>query len=103
MVKVSVFYPNRKDARFDLEYYCNHHIPMVQRLVGSDLKGVSVDHGLSSEEPGASAPYVAIGHLLFDSVADFQRSFGPHAPEIMADIPKYTNLEPIIQISEVAL
>lgn len=103
MVKISVFYPNQKDAKFDIEYYCNRHMPMVQRLVGSALKGVRVDRGLSSEEPGAPAPYVAIGHLLFDSVEDFQRSFGPHAREIMADIPKYTNLEPMIQISEVVL
>jgi len=103
MVKVSVFYPNRKDARFDIDYYCNRHMPLVQQLVGPALKGVSVDRGLSSEEPGAPAPYVAIGHLLFDSVEDFRRSFGPHVPEIMADIPKYTNLEPMIQISEIVL
>ena len=103
MVKVSVFYPNRKDAKFDIDYYCKRHMPMVKELVGSALKGISVDRGLSSEEPGAPAPYVAIGHLLFDSVADFERNFGPHAPEIMADIPRYTNLEPMIQVSEIVL
>jgi len=31
MVKVSVFYPNCKGTRFDIEYYCNRHIPLVQR------------------------------------------------------------------------
>jgi uncharacterized protein (TIGR02118 family) len=103
MVKVSVFYPNRKDARFDIEYYCNRLMPLVQQLVGSALKGFSVDRGLSGEDSGAPAPYIAIGHLLFDSVGDFERSFGPHAPKIMEDIPRYTNLEPIIQISEIVL
>lgn len=48
-------------------------------------------------------PYVALGHLLFDSVEAFQTSFGPHVQEIMADIPNYTNTEPTIQISEVKL
>jgi uncharacterized protein (TIGR02118 family) len=42
-------------------------------------------------------------HLLFDSVGAFQTSFGPHAQAIMDDIPKYTNVEPTIQISEVKL
>jgi uncharacterized protein (TIGR02118 family) len=42
-------------------------------------------------------------HLLFDSVDRFQASFGAHAPEIMADIPNYTNIQPIIQISEVKM
>jgi len=42
-----------------------------------------------------------MGHLYFDSVEDFQNSFGPNAEEIMADIPNYTNIEPVIQISQV--
>lgn len=67
------------------------------------LKGVSVEHGICGEGPGSPPPYVAMGHLLFDSVEAFQASFGPHAQEIMADIPKYTNTEPTLQISEVKL
>ncbi|HEV2115312.1 MAG TPA: EthD family reductase [Terriglobales bacterium] len=103
MVKVSVFYPNRKGARFDIEYYCNRHMPLVQRLVGAALKGVAVEQGICGEQPGSPPAHVALGHLLFDSVDAFQKSFGPHAQEIMADIPNYTNIEPTIQISEVKL
>jgi len=103
MVKVSVFYPNEKDTNFDMEYYCNRHIPLVQRLLGSALKGASVDAGVCGEEPSSLAPYIAMGHLLFDSVEAFQTSFGPHAQEIMADIPKYTNVQPTIQISQVKM
>ena len=103
MVKVSVLYPNPEDTKFDMTYYLNHHIPMVRRLLGSALKGVSVEQGISGMQPGSSASYVAMGHLLFDSATDFQASFGPHAKTIIADIPKYTNSEPTIQISEVKL
>ena len=103
MVKVSVLYPNGEDTKFDLTYYLDHHIPMVRRLVGSALKGVSAEHGISGEEPGSSAPYVTTAHLVFDSVEAFQASFGTHAQEIMADIPKYTNSEPVVQIGEVKL
>ena len=79
MIKVSVLYANGKDTKFDMEYYCNRHIPMVWQLLGSALKGASVDQGVSGEEPGSPAPYVAMGHLLFDSVEAFQTGFGPHA------------------------
>jgi uncharacterized protein (TIGR02118 family) len=103
MVKVSVFYPNKKGTHFDIEYYCNRHMPLVKRLVGPALKGVAVEQGISGEQPGSPPTYVALGHLLFDSVEAFQASFGPHVQEIMADIPKYTNAEPTIQISEVKL
>jgi hypothetical protein len=36
-------------------------------------------------------------------VAAFQSGFGPHAEEILADIPNYTNTQPVIQISEITL
>jgi uncharacterized protein (TIGR02118 family) len=44
-----------------------------------------------------------MGHLYFDSLADFQAAFGPHAKDIMADIPNYTDIQPTIQISEVKI
>ena len=103
MVEVGVMYPNHEGTKFDMTYYINRHIPMVRQLLGSALRGVSVEQGISGEEPGSPAPYVAMGHLLFDSVEAFQTSFGPRAQAIMEDIPNYTNSEPIVQISEVKL
>jgi uncharacterized protein (TIGR02118 family) len=103
MIKVSVFYPNKKGDTFDMDYYCSRHIPLVQRLVGPALKGVSVEQGLGGATPGSPATYVAMGHLLFDSTDAFQKTFGAHAEAIMGDIPNYTNIEPIIQVSEVKL
>ena len=51
---------------------------------------------------GDGAQLVA-GDLLFDSVESFQAAFGPHAAVIMADIPNYSAVQPIIQISEMKL
>jgi uncharacterized protein (TIGR02118 family) len=44
---------------------------------------------------------MAIAHLTFDSVDAFNGSFGPHADEILGDIPNYTNATAVMQISEV--
>jgi len=101
MVKLSVMYPNQEGTNLDMAYYCNRHIPMVRQLLGSTLKGVSVEQGISGEEAGSPAPYLAMGHLLFDSLEAFQTTFGPHAQAIVGDIPNYTNSEPIVQIGEV--
>jgi uncharacterized protein (TIGR02118 family) len=73
---VSVLYPNGKDIKFDMEYYCNRQVPMVRQLLGSPLKGVAVEQGLTGEQPRSPAPYVAMGHLLFESVDAFRTSFG---------------------------
>ena len=102
MIKVSVFYPNSPGAKFDMAYYTTKHMPMVKRLVSS-CKGIAAEQGLGGGAPGSAATYIGIGHLLFDSVEDFQRDFGPHAKEIMADIPNYTNAQPVIQVSQVTL
>jgi uncharacterized protein (TIGR02118 family) len=103
MIKVSVFYPNSEGSTFDLDYYVNKHMPMVASEVGPALKGTGVEAGLAGGAPGAPAPYACIGTLIFDSVEAFQTSFGPKAGTIMADIPNYTNVAPVIQISEIRL
>ncbi len=103
MIKVSVFYPNNEGSKFDIDYYCKSHIPMVQDKLGAALKGASVDQGLGGPEPGSRATYVAMGHLLFESIEAFQGAFGPHAEAIMGDVPNYTDIQPLIQISEVKM
>lgn len=103
MIKVSVLYPNQEGGTFDMAYYCNSHIPMVRRLLGPALKGVAVEGGIGGITPGSPAPYLAMGHLLFDSLEAFQKAFEAHAPTLMADVPNYTNTQPVIQISEIKL
>ena len=99
MIKVSVLYPAGDGKTFDMDYYCGSHMPMVQKK--TSCKSIAVEQGLAGGAPGAPPTYMAMGHLYFDSVAQFQEAFAPHAAEIMGDIPNYTNIQPIIQISEV--
>ncbi|HUY84564.1 MAG TPA: EthD family reductase [Steroidobacteraceae bacterium] len=103
MIRVTVMYPNGGNTTFDMGYYTTKHLPMVKRKCGMACKSIGADRGLNAGQPGTQAPYVAVGYLTFDSLEEFQKSFGPHAAEILADIPNYTNAQPVIQISDVAL
>ena len=103
MIKVSVLYPNGDGKKFDIGYYCSHHMPMVQQKLGAACKRMAVEHGLSGGQPGSKPAFLAMGHLYFDSVDAFQKAFAPHAKEIMADIPNYTDTQPTIQVSEVKI
>jgi uncharacterized protein (TIGR02118 family) len=103
MIKVTVMYPNTSGVRFDMAYYLDRHMPMVRSLMDGVVKGISVEQGLAGGQPGAPAPYVALGHLLFESVDAFQAAFAQHSAAIVADIPNYTNSQPTIQISQVKL
>jgi uncharacterized protein (TIGR02118 family) len=97
----SVMYPNTPGARFNHEYYRDKHMPLVKARMGDSCKYYTVDKGLAGGAPGAPATYVGMCHIFCDSVQGFQGGFGPHAKEIMGDIPNYTDLTPVIQISEV--
>jgi uncharacterized protein (TIGR02118 family) len=103
LIKVSVLYPNTARCKFDMHYYVNQHMPMVQQKLGPACKRMAVEEGIAGGAPGAAPTYVAMGHLYFDSTDAFQTAFAPHAQAIMADIPNYTNTQPTIQISEVKM
>ena len=101
MIKVSVMYPNSEGAKFDNDYYATTHIPMVTELLGSALKVGEINVGLAGGEPNSPAPFIAMGHMTFNSVEEFQSSFGPNASKIMGDLPNFTDIQPQIQISEI--
>jgi uncharacterized protein (TIGR02118 family) len=103
MIKVSVFYADRESSKFDMDYYCSSHIPMVREKLGAACKGVAVEQGVRGATPGSRPGFIAMGHLYFDSIEAFQKAFGPHADAIMGDIPNYTDIQPTIQISEVKI
>lgn len=103
MIKVIVLYPSGDGKTFDMDYYCNKHMPMAEELLGDTVKGVTVEKGLAGSAPDSPAPYAAVGNLYFDSIEVFQTAFGPHMDTLMADLPNYTNIEPIVLISEVMI
>ena len=103
MIKVSVLYPNQEGKTFNMDYYLKHHMPLVKNRLGAACKGMAVEQALAGAAQGTPPAYIAMGHLLFDSVDAFQSAFAPHSPEILGDIPNYTAIEPLIQISEIKL
>ena len=103
MIKVSVMYPACEGARFDHAYYRDKHMPLVKARMGEACRSYTVDRGLGGDAPGSPPTYVAMCHLFCDSVEAFQSGFGPHAKEIMGDIANYTDIAPVVQISEVVV
>jgi len=105
MIKISILYPNSPNSRFDLPYYIGTHMPMSIGLLGAHpgFKGVSVEQGLGGAVPGTDAAYIALCHFHFDSLESFMDAFMPHAAALQGDMPNYTDIEPIIQVSKVLI
>lgn len=101
MIKVAIFYPNGEGNTFDMDYYANKHMPMAADLFGDSLKAMVIDKGLAGGAPDSPAPYVAIGYFYFENMEGCQSSMGTHSKTLQTDVPNYTNIKPVLQISEV--
>jgi uncharacterized protein (TIGR02118 family) len=100
MIRVAVLYPNFEGSRFNVSYYKQQHMQLVwQKLGPLGLVGCEVDAGIAGMG-GALAPYDAIGYMFFETVDQFQSGFAKVGEELVADVPNYTNIAPVIQISQ---
>jgi uncharacterized protein (TIGR02118 family) len=103
MVVVSVMYPNSDGCTFDMTYYRDVHMRLVRETIGSVLKGLRAEKGLGGAAPGSPAQYVAVGHLMFESLEAAGKALQAHAPQLMSDISNFTNVQPVVQLSEITL
>jgi len=103
VIKISIHYPNEKDGYFDDVYYIERHLPLARSKIGKSMRSISVEKGISGASPESRPPYIIICSMVFDSIDEFYEAFLPHANELRKDFPNYTNLEPVVQISEIKL
>src|SRR4029453_19215564 len=100
MIKVMFLYRNTDGSRFDMDYYLNTHLKLSKEVFAGVLRGISLERGLSSIEPGSKPPFHVTASLLFDSVEDFYSAMMPRLDDLKADAAKYTNAETLIQIGQ---
>ena len=101
MIKVTILYPAGEGKTFNMDYYATKHMPLVAQLMGDSLKTFTIDKGISGRAPNDPATYVAIGYLYFETISAYQNSMQQNRDKILKDIPNYTNIQPVIQVSEV--
>lgn len=94
-------YPLTLGERFDMDYYCDTHIPLVKKLLGSSCTSITVDQCLVGFDLTSPAPYVAVCHVYFESPEEFKMAYAASSAEIKLDRAGYTDIEPIIMFSRV--
>jgi uncharacterized protein (TIGR02118 family) len=93
MIKLSVSYPSGDGTTFDHAYYAGTHVPLC----------ISTFSPAKTEiDKGIDGPSVAGVHFYFDSMEAMQSALGnPKMADVMADVANYTNIAPVMQVSEV--
>ena len=101
MFKVAILYPNGEGKTFDMDYYEKKHMPMVAGFLGKNLKFYEIDKGIAGRTPNDKVPFVAIGYFYINDVAEYNKAIGQNRDAIINDIKNYTNIQPVVQISEI--
>ncbi len=93
MIRVSVLYPKGDGSTFNMDYYKTKHRQICFDVMPG-LEKMDV-------EAGIDGPYEAVGHLYFGDMATMGAAMGgPRIGEAEADLQNYTNIVPVIQISQ---
>ena len=101
LIKISIMYPYAEGKTFNMEYYETKHMPMVAAFLGPNLVKYTIEKGLASGIPNQPLPFMAIGTFYVKSLSDYQAAIGPKRDAIRADFSNYTNITPVILVSEV--
>ena len=93
MIRLSVFYPAAEGATFDHEYYRDKHVPLCVKTWGLD--SAEIDKGIDG-------PYVAAVHFRFESLETLNAAMSSKGTaDVLADVPNYTSITPLLQTSEI--
>jgi uncharacterized protein (TIGR02118 family) len=101
LIKVSIMYPYAEGKTFNMEYYETKHMPMVAKFLGSNLIKYTIDKGVASGIPNTPLSYMAIGSFYVKDLAAYNSAIAPNIAAIRSDFANYTNVAPIILVSEV--
>ena len=103
MIRVIVAYANQEGKKFDWDYFTGTHAEIVHREM--DPRGMvrfEQDKGISAADPNSPPPFVGMALLTFNTLDEVHQAFMAAGRPVMGDIPNYTDIEPTIQISEIA-
>jgi uncharacterized protein (TIGR02118 family) len=99
MAILSVLYPKSEQSTFDHSYYVEKHIPFVKSLLTEHgLQRIDLLRGVAATDGGAPA-FELIGNIYFATKEQIGPALQAHGAEIIADIPNFTNIVAVVQIS----
>jgi len=100
-ITITVLYPNTQGSRFDVDYFVNTHIPLVEvKWGGKGLTSVKLLKGAGTADPATPPPYQVITVLGFESLQAFGAAVKESGAEVIGDVANFTDVKPIVQIND---
>lgn len=101
MIRVTVSYPPHEGCQFDHAYYQSTHAQLIRdRLDAHGLVKLEIDQTLP--DPSGKLPAsVAAAHMFFNDASAFKAAMGVEGKVLGADRTNYTDIIPVVVISQV--
>jgi uncharacterized protein (TIGR02118 family) len=102
MIRISALYPNEAGSRFDALDYITRHEPLARKMLEPHgLLEIRSTTGVANLD-GSPPAFWAVSELVFTSRTHFDAAMAACGEAIFADIPNYTSVTPVLQISTMA-
>jgi uncharacterized protein (TIGR02118 family) len=106
---LTIVYPAGAGIKFDPDYYRDHHLKLIMSLYGSSIERFELRTVPASAPPAVPAPagappppkYSAAVNIWIANLDAFNANNKQHGPELVKDVPHFTNGQPTIQFDEV--
>ncbi|PKX89645.1 uncharacterized protein P174DRAFT_507321 [Aspergillus novofumigatus IBT 16806] len=98
---LTVLYPNEAGATYDLQYYKDVHMPLMQKhWTKYGLKRWTIPKFLSNVD-GSPLPFIFYAVVELESAEQLAKALADAAGEEMAnDVKNYTSIKPILLVGE---
>lgn len=100
---ITVLFPNEADAKYDINYYKAHHMPLIEKLWGHfGIISWSVTNFTSG--PDGSEPAFTFGSVVnWSSAEDIKTAFADASvKQIMEDVANFSNKHPTFLFGDVS-
>lgn len=106
---MTIVYPAGDHIKFDADYYRDHHLKLIMSLYGSSIKRFELrtvpPNAAPAIQPAPGAPpppkFSAAVNIWIADLEAFNANNSKHGPELIADVPHFTNAQPTIQFDDV--
>jgi uncharacterized protein (TIGR02118 family) len=101
MFRMHAVFPAGEGATFDWDSYVTNHLPLArEKLAPYGL--IAINALRCAAGPNGAEPHnLAMVTLNFEDAERFNKAFAEVAPELIAHVPTFTNVQPVFSFGEV--
>jgi len=98
---INILYPAKDNDAFDFDFYLRRHVPLIKDILGASLHRLEVRKGTSAQDGTAAPTYTCVISIWIADWPAYEKAIAARAPELIAEVPLFTKVMPMIQIDEV--